>query len=105
MSSPIIEISNLVKCYESSQEKGSVLAGLNLSINDHEVLAVLGRSGCGKTTLLRIIAGFESATQGTVMTRQHPQHGHGVSGPKAITLENRSGKHCARLVARSAATR
>lgn len=72
MSSPIIEISNLVKCYESSQEKGSVLAGLNLSVNDHEVLAVLGRSGCGKTTLLRIIAGFESATQGTVMTRQHP---------------------------------
>jgi spermidine/putrescine transport system ATP-binding protein len=43
-----------------------VLRGLNLTINAGEFITLLGSSGCGKTTTLRIIAGLERADQGRV---------------------------------------
>src|SRR5207247_3011600 len=42
------------------------LEGLDLSVQDNEFVALLGPIGCGKTTLLRIFAGFLQATRGTV---------------------------------------
>ncbi len=44
----------------------SVLQGLTLAVPAGSLTAVLGLSGCGKTTLLRVIAGFERAERGTV---------------------------------------
>jgi iron(III) transport system ATP-binding protein len=43
-----------------------VLRGMNLNVPAGSLTAVLGLSGCGKTTLLRVIAGFERAEQGRV---------------------------------------
>jgi sulfonate transport system ATP-binding protein len=43
-----------------------VLSGVHLHIQPGELVAVVGRSGCGKTTLLRIVAGLETPTGGTV---------------------------------------
>lgn len=43
-----------------------VLENLNLDIRDGELLVLLGASGCGKTTTLRIIAGLESLTAGDI---------------------------------------
>jgi len=43
-----------------------VLGGVSLSIAENEFIVLLGRSGCGKTTLLNIIAGLEHATAGAV---------------------------------------
>lgn len=47
---------------------GSVTAvdGLNLTVNDGELVSLLGPSGCGKTTTLRMLAGLESVTSGTI---------------------------------------
>jgi iron(III) transport system ATP-binding protein len=44
----------------------AVLEGVDLEVEPGSLTAVLGRSGCGKTTLLRVIAGFERAERGSV---------------------------------------
>jgi iron(III) transport system ATP-binding protein len=44
----------------------AVLQGVNLDVQPGSLTAVLGLSGCGKTTLLRVIAGFERAERGVV---------------------------------------
>ncbi len=46
--------------------KQRVLVGLDLDVPDGSLTAVLGRSGCGKTTLLRLVAGFEYSDSGTI---------------------------------------
>jgi sulfate/thiosulfate transport system ATP-binding protein len=43
------------------------LRDVSLDIDSGELVALLGPSGCGKTTLLRIIAGLETADQGTIL--------------------------------------
>lgn len=43
------------------------LRDVNLDIGSGELIALLGPSGCGKTTLLRIIAGLETADQGSIL--------------------------------------
>ncbi len=43
------------------------LRNVNLDIGSGELIALLGPSGCGKTTLLRIIAGLETADQGSIL--------------------------------------
>ncbi|MCQ8239349.1 ABC transporter ATP-binding protein [Rhizosaccharibacter radicis] len=40
--------------------------GVSMSIKDGEIIALLGSSGCGKTSTLRMIAGFEDVTSGTI---------------------------------------
>ena len=52
---PIVELSNLVMNYGDSK----VLDGLDLKINQGEFVTILGASGSGKTTALRLIAGLE----------------------------------------------
>ncbi len=44
----------------------AVLEGVNLEVQAGSLTAVLGLSGCGKTTLLRVIAGFERAERGAI---------------------------------------
>ena len=41
--------------------------GLDLAVEPGEIVALLGSSGCGKTSTLRMIAGFESVTEGSIM--------------------------------------
>jgi len=59
-----LEIRSIHKQYSSRDPK--VLNDLSLSINQGEIIALLGESGCGKTTLLRIMAGFIEADQGSM---------------------------------------
>ena len=46
-----------------------ILDGLNLDIHDKEFVTLLGSSGCGKTTTLRLIAGFLEPTSGKVLLK------------------------------------
>lgn len=57
-----ITIRHITKSYN----KTTVLNMLNLDINSGEFMTILGESGCGKTTLLKIISGFETADSGDI---------------------------------------
>lgn len=58
------------------------LAGVSLDVHDNEFVAIVGPVGCGKTTLLRLVAGFLRPTAGTVLhdgrpvTGPHPERGY-----------------------------
>src|SRR5688572_11675560 len=57
-----LRVENVAVGYGATQ----VLKGLDLSIRKGEFVALLGSSGCGKTTLLRSIAGFIQPTAGAI---------------------------------------
>ncbi|WP_206956528.1 ABC transporter ATP-binding protein [Trinickia acidisoli] len=56
----------------------AVLRGVDLSVKNGGLLALLGPSGSGKTTLLRTVCGFERATQGTIAIGGRQVDGEGV---------------------------
>lgn len=62
-----MELVNITKTFHSAQGQTEVLKGINLTIEDGEFVTLLGASGCGKTTLLRIIAGLEEADTGSII--------------------------------------
>ena len=64
-----VEIRNLRRAYAGTP----VLAGLDLRIPSGEFLALLGASGCGKTTLLRLIAGLDRPDGGEIQLARAAQ--------------------------------
>ena len=63
MSDSFLELKNLKKSFAPGE---AVLQGINLTIRQGEFVTLLGASGCGKTTTLRIIAGLEQPDSGSV---------------------------------------
>jgi len=57
-----VSLKNLSKSYE----KNSVIKNIDLDINDKEFIVLVGGSGCGKSTILRMIAGLEDITSGQI---------------------------------------
>jgi ATP-binding cassette subfamily F protein 3 len=53
-----------------------VLENINFEVNEEEKVALIGRNGCGKTTLLKIISGEESADEGTVHYKKGSKIGY-----------------------------
>ena len=64
-SAPLLEAVDVGYTYPG-ENPTHALEGLNLAVRDGEFLALLGPVGCGKTTLLRMFAGFLRPTRGTV---------------------------------------
>jgi NitT/TauT family transport system ATP-binding protein/sulfonate transport system ATP-binding protein len=73
---PALQLSGVDKIYTAANGPVTALRNISLSIKQGEFVCLLGASGCGKSSLLRILAGFEPATSGTVQT-----FGNAVRGP------------------------
>ena len=56
----------------------------NLEIADKEFIIFVGPSGCGKSTTLRMIAGLEDITSGTLKIDGGPRHRHGLPDLRAV---------------------
>ena len=63
MTAPIVKIEGIAKRYGTVQ----AVDGVDLTIERGELFALLGGSGCGKTTLLRILAGLETPDSGRIV--------------------------------------
>lgn len=57
-------LKNLVKSYDG---KKNIIDGINLEIKDKEFVVLVGSSGCGKSTILRLISGLEDITSGDIL--------------------------------------
>jgi putative ABC transport system ATP-binding protein len=61
-----VEVRDLVRIYSQGQLEVQALRGLDLSMEEGEMVALIGPSGSGKTTLLNIIGGLDRASAGSV---------------------------------------
>ncbi|SCX84596.1 ABC transporter ATP-binding protein [Microvirga guangxiensis] len=77
-----LSFDHIVQTYSSTE----ALKGVSLTIEPGELVCLLGHSGCGKTTLLRIAAGVEAPTSGRVL-----MDGFEVSGAKRFVEPERRG--------------
>lgn len=73
--SPALDCSGLIKCFGGTV----VVDGVSLRAEEGEFVALLGRSGCGKTTTLRMIAGLERPDAGTIRIGGRLVFGQGVN--------------------------
>ncbi len=64
--SSIIECQNLVKIYSLSGVEVMALQGLDLTVEEGEMLGIVGASGSGKTTLMNVLGGLDRPTAGKV---------------------------------------
>ena len=63
----MLKLDNIVKVYETAGETVTALRGVNLCFRENEFVAILGQSGCGKTTLLNIAGGLDQYTSGDLV--------------------------------------
>lgn len=75
---PAVRIVNAKKAYGDR----SVLSGLNCSVSVGEVLVIIGSSGGGKSTLLRVVAGLEPLDDGEIWINGVLRHGGGSGGTR-----------------------
>ena len=63
----MLSLKNIVKEYRSGDTKVQALKGISIDFREHEFVAILGQSGCGKTTTLNIVGGLDQYTSGDLI--------------------------------------
>lgn len=61
-----IRFENVSFYYENKSDK-NIIENISFEINDGEFVAIMGRTGCGKTTVLQLIAGLIRPSKGKVL--------------------------------------
>lgn len=74
MTGPRLTISNVDKIYGSGDAGVHAVEDLSMQVDAGEIVALLGSSGCGKTSTLRMVAGFEEVTAGAIAINGKPVH-------------------------------
>ncbi|WP_019391093.1 ABC transporter ATP-binding protein [Priestia filamentosa] len=62
-----LDVQNISHTYFSKKQATSVLENISFTLEEGEFISLLGPSGCGKTTLLSIISGLLSPTEGSIL--------------------------------------
>ena len=60
----VLEMNNIRYSYDN---KRNVLSGINMKLEEGKMYAILGQSGCGKTTLLSLLGGLDSPVDGQIL--------------------------------------
>jgi oligopeptide/dipeptide ABC transporter ATP-binding protein len=63
---PLLELDSIHKVYGSGAGAVPAVRGVDLALQSGETLGLVGESGCGKTTLGRVVVGLQSATSGAI---------------------------------------
>src|SRR5580704_19083522 len=76
---PLVQVRDVTKKFRvrtgvGTEENMTALESVNFGIAEGELVSLLGASGCGKTTLLRIVAGLISPDEGVVIVDGAPVH-------------------------------
>ena len=69
---PLLRIEDVSKIYPTPNGPYCVLDQVNLDVYEGEFVCLIGHSGCGKTTLLNMVAGFNQPTNGGVYLNDRP---------------------------------
>ena len=70
----LIELRNVVKEYKTGAGVFRALKGVNLKVDSHEFVAIIGKSGSGKSTLINMITGIDRPTTGEVLVGHTAVH-------------------------------
>lgn len=73
----LLEVRNVSKTFYSEWGTVKALEKINFTCLQNEFISIVGKSGCGKTTLLRVLAGLEEPTAGQVFIKDREIHGPG----------------------------
>ena len=63
----MLQLKDVVKTYGSGENVVKALNGVSITFRENEFVAILGHSGCGKTTMLNIIGGLDHYTSGDLI--------------------------------------
>lgn len=88
MNSQFVRVEGLSKKFPSKDEELVVFEDVNIDIEQNEFVCIIGHSGCGKSTILNVLAGLDSASEGTVI-----MDGQEVVGPsldRGVVFQNYS---------------
>jgi NitT/TauT family transport system ATP-binding protein len=75
---PLVDISAVTKEFHQGRNDVRALDTVSLSIREGEFIAIVGSSGCGKTTLLNLVANLLSPTTGTIRRAAHVARQGGI---------------------------
>ena len=88
MNKPLISLTNIIKKYQIGSVESTVLKKVSLSVDEGEMLAIVGASGSGKSTLMNIIGLLDKPDHGKYILR-----GRNVAGLQDDQLANLRNQH------------
>lgn len=83
-----VKLENIGMTFDTRNGQFVALKDINLSIQEGEFISVIGHSGCGKSTVMNLIAGLLNATEGVLLV-----NGREINGPgpdRAVVFQNHS---------------